>query len=140
MPTKPLRAYNYEFSKVSYPLIILCGGVGIAFTIYTLFYPHQILGWAGMIGALGIALNFYSIKVSIDSETLLILYGIGFFAREFDLHSIVGLEMVENISFHSIYEPSRGRAPHVLFRSGGGVVLPIGDSRKLAQALKLPHA
>lgn len=118
----------------------MCAGVGVAFFIYTALHPGDIVGWCGVIGALALALNFYIIRVSVDHQSLLITYGIGFIAREFDLHEINRIEMVGNYTLHALYNPHAERVPRLYLRNGGSITLPLNDTRRLLEVLRLPHA
>ncbi len=128
------------FSRISVPLILVCSAVGVAFFLYTAFHPGSFLGWTGIIIALVVTLNFYAIKISVDQQTLLVMYGIGFIAREFDLHSIASFDMVENHSLHSIYNPTGNKLPCIRFRDGRSLTLPVTDARRLAEVLRRPRA
>ena len=128
---------SYEFFRVSYPVVFLCCLVGGAFLIFTVFQPQRFLGWIGVLSALTIALNFYAIRISVDRETLLVLYGIGLIAREFDRHEITGFSMVENHSFHAIYSAGADQVPQLSLRDGRTIVLPVTDTQRLAQVLRV---
>lgn len=139
MPHQRPNSSSEELNRLSYPIICFCSGVGLAFLVYAALHPFEWLGWVGIIGCLGIALNFYVIRISVDRDTILISYGIGFVAREFDRHAITGCEMVRNSTFHAVYNPSAERVPRLHVRDYGSVTIPIDDTQRLIEILRLPH-
>jgi len=138
-PPRP-SAFSLESTRVSYPIITLCTGVGLAFGMYAVLNPYDFLGWIGLIISLSILLNFHTIRILVDRETLLVSYGIGFIAREFDLHGITNIEMIDNYTLHAVYNSSAERVPRIHTRDGRSIVLPMSDTRRLMEVLRLPHA
>jgi len=84
--------------------------------------------------ALGVS---YGIKIVVDRESLYISYGVGLFSSEINLAAIESCGIPENRFLLSwAYSPLSKYALEVRLRGGGRIVLPSGDPKALAGALR----
>lgn len=128
----------YEEECISGPLLILSVALALVFVLLALLSNHpERLVILIIIDAL-LILNTYSMRISVDQETVVLSYGLGVLQRVFDRHSVERFQVVKNDKVLGwLYNPRGDTVLIVQLRGGLEFVLPAASPKALAASIDL---
>jgi len=125
----------YQDTKISPMICLLTFALELTLLIYGL--KDQNLGKAiiFVVLALLVFVNFFSLSVSLDRESLRLSFGLGLITRTVLLQDVQGMEIVPNSSLAWVYDMRRDHVLKLRLRNGRTMLVGIGDAKRMMELI-----